>query len=174
MTQPRRSLFSPPPGKPANVVVGMGDLGAATGNGEVVTHALGSCIAVCLHDARVHVAVMLHFMLPDSSVDANRAASQPMAFGDLGVPAALALAERQGATRRTLVAKLVGGASIPGAPARFEIGKRNILCARKMLWQVGVRLAAQEVGGTISRTVHMSASNGVLVVTTPGQPPRQL
>ena len=53
------------PGRGERVVIGIGELVVTTApDAEIVTHALGSCVAVCLWDPVTHVAGMLHFLLP--------------------------------------------------------------------------------------------------------------
>ncbi len=59
---------------PRRLVVGIGELAVSNDRDElIVTHALGSCIAVCIFDPVVGVAAMLHFLLPDSRINADRA-----------------------------------------------------------------------------------------------------
>src|SRR6185369_627123 len=52
------------------LVIGIGEFAVSNRPGDViVTHALGSCIAVCIFDPRAGVAGMLHFMLPEASIN---------------------------------------------------------------------------------------------------------
>jgi hypothetical protein len=52
------------------VVVGVADMKVSNRPEEVlVTHALGSCIGVAIYDPEAKVGGLLHFMLPDSSLD---------------------------------------------------------------------------------------------------------
>ena len=69
------------------IIVGIGELAVSNAPDDViVTHALGSCVAVCLYDPVAGVAAMLHFLLPDARINAQRARMQPAAFADLGIP----------------------------------------------------------------------------------------
>ena len=55
-------------------VVGIGDCKVSNDPEDVlVTHALGSCIAVLIHDPVARVAGLLHYMLPESSLDPAKA-----------------------------------------------------------------------------------------------------
>ena len=47
-----------------------------------------------------------------------------------------------------------------------RIGARNILAARKTLDNFGIRLVAQDVGGTSGRTVEFMAESGMFLVRT--------
>ena len=68
----------------------------------------------------------------------------------------------QGASRRRLVAHAAGGASIMDPKAIFDIGKRNYLALRKILWKAGILLAGEAVGGGNSRTVRLEIGSGRL------------
>ncbi len=54
------------------VVVGVADLKAGIGVGSLITHALGSCIAVIGWDPTYRIGVMLHLRLPSSREDGER------------------------------------------------------------------------------------------------------
>ena len=74
-----------------DVVVGMADLRFSTTSGErLITYALGSCLGIAIHDPVAGIAGLLHVMLPESAIDAAKAASTPAMFVDTGVPAAFA------------------------------------------------------------------------------------
>ncbi len=48
--------------------------------------------------------------------------------------------------------------------AALNVGKRNTLMARQILWQNGVIIAGESTGGSIPRTVALRASDGVVEV----------
>ena len=148
------------------VVIGIGELAVSDrADALIVTHALGSCIAVCLFDPVARVAAMLHFLLPESRINADRAQQQPAAFADTGIPLLFHTAYRAGLDKRRAAVTLVGGAEVTetGGGA-FRIGRRNILAAKQLLWKNGVMLKAEEVGGNLPRTVHLSVGSGRIEV----------
>ena len=51
------------------VVIGIGEQAVAGADSLIVTHALGSCVAVCLWDPGVRIGAMLHFLLPEARVN---------------------------------------------------------------------------------------------------------
>src|SRR5690606_24212377 len=84
-------------------IVGIGEFAIARGGADViVTHALGSCVAVCLWDPAADVAGLLHVLLPDSRISPQRAAEQPAAFADTGVPLLFRAAYALGAEKKRL------------------------------------------------------------------------
>ena len=172
MTPPAVAFAAPPAPAAGDqvVVVGVGDVNfaaAAAGPGRLVTYALGSCLGVCLHDPVAGVAGLLHVMLPASTVDPARAATSPAMFVDTGVPLLFKECYRRGAAKERLVVKVVGGAhqAEHEGDDSFQIGKRNVLALRKLLWRNNVLLRAEEVGGArVSRTVYLDAVTGSLRV----------
>jgi chemotaxis protein CheD len=144
------------------VVVGVGEMALSNRRDEViVTYALGSCVAVCLYDRVATVAALLHFLLPEASINPSRALEQPAAFADTGIPLLLNRAEQYGLRRDRASVRLIGGAEI-AAVAACATGRRNVLAARTILWRQGLFLEAQEVGGVSARTVHLSVGDGRL------------
>ena len=150
------------------IVVGIGEMGVSKHPGAViVTHALGSCVAVCIWDPVAGVAGLLHILLPDSKINPERAAQQPGAFADTGIPLLFHTAYSQGAVKSRCRVQLIGGAevTITGGQA---IGKRNVLAARAMLWRNGVKVEREVTGGSQARSVWLSAGSGEVQVTTAG------
>jgi chemotaxis receptor (MCP) glutamine deamidase CheD len=93
----------------------------------LVTYALGSCIAIAIHDAVAGVGGLLHFMLPESSIDPAKASNNPYMFADTGIPTLFRNAYQYGAEKRRLTVRLAGGAQVMDDNGVFNIGKRNYL-----------------------------------------------
>lgn len=132
----------------------------------LVTHALGSCVAVVIHDSQAGVGGLLHLMLPESSIDAVKAQKQPFMFADTGIPQLFHMAYALGAEKRRVSVRLIGGAQVMDPNGIFNIGKRNHLACRKILWKAGVMVHGEVVGGTISRTVRLMVRSGQLLWNT--------
>jgi chemotaxis protein CheD len=149
------------------LVVGMGD-GKATNKREDVltTYALGSCIAVMTHDASAGVGGLLHLMLPDSKLDASKAAARPWMFADSGLRELLIAVQRLGGDRKRTSVWLAGGAQVLANADVFNIGKRNYQAVRKLLWKEGLIVRGEEVGGTQSRTVRLDVATGQIWIKT--------
>jgi len=144
-----------------SLVVGISDCKVSGDPEEVlITYALGSCVGVMVYDPQTRIAGLLHFMLPEASVDQAKAAQNPCMFADTGVPELLRQVTQQGAQRRRVSVRIAGGAQVIGGHELFNIGKRNALAARKLLWKEGLLLAGEAIGGEVSRTVRMEVGTG--------------
>jgi chemotaxis protein CheD len=138
-----------------------------------VTYALGSCIALPIHDPRACVGGLLHFMLPESRIDARKARKNPSMFADTGIPMLFHRAYELGAVKSRLVVRAAGAAQVLNDAEVFNIGKRNYLALRRILWRAGVMLRGEATGGTTSRTVRLEVGNGRMWCRAPGEPDRQ-
>ncbi|MBI2690179.1 MAG: chemotaxis protein CheD [Acidobacteria bacterium] len=144
------------------IVVGISDFRcSADPEATIVTYALGSCIGVGAYDPANGVGGLLHFLLPDSRQDPDRAVAQPASYADTGIPLLLRGMERLGADRRRIRVRLAGGAQIlKDDGAQLAVGKRNYMAARKLLWQMGVMVEMEAVGGTVSRNLGLTVGIG--------------
>jgi chemotaxis protein CheD len=140
----------------------------------LVTYALGSCVAVMLHDPVAGVAGMVHYMLPESSMSSEKSYARPWMFADTGISYLLRATLDQGADKRRLVVFAAGGAQVMDDNGVFNIGKRNCLALRKVLWKFGLTAHAEETGGTVARTVRMEVGTGRVWWQAPGGEPREM
>jgi chemotaxis protein CheD len=150
--------------------VGVSDMKVSGSPGDViVTHALGSCIGIAVHDPEAGVGGILHYMLPLSSVDNTKADKNPMMFGDTGIPLLFEEAYRLGAKKERLRVVMAGGAQVFEDRDFFDIGKRNTIIARKLFWKNNVLIAAEHVGGHAPRTMYLEIGPGTTYFTTRGE-----
>lgn len=154
-------------------IIGIAEMAVSSAGGErLVTYALGSCLGVCVHDPVAGVGGLLHVMLPSSEIDPQKAQRNPCMFVDTGVPELFRAAYRAGAQKERLVVKVVGGAACGDGdqPDSFQVGKRNVLTLKKLLWKNGVILRAEDVGGQrLSRSVFLQVATGEVLVKTNGR-----
>jgi chemotaxis protein CheD len=157
------------------VTVGVGDCRVSNA-AEVVltTYALGSCIALAIHDPVAAVGGLLHFMLPESSLNPAKAGENPFLFADTGIPLLFRAAYRLGADKRRLVVRAAGAAQIMDDEGVFSIGRSNHRALRKILRQAGVMIHAEDIGGTTSRTLRLEIATGRLLVRRPGMIDREM
>jgi chemotaxis protein CheD len=153
----------------ARSVVGVADYKVATGpDHQIVTFALGSCIGVTVWDPLAKVGGLLHFMLPTSKTNPEKAAGSPAMFADTGMPLLFRSAYELGAAKARLVVTAAGGAEILGGSDHFKIGHRNRTVLRKMFFQAGVLLKAEDCGGSDSRTMTLDLCDGTVTVKSRG------
>ena len=154
----------------ANVVVDIADLAvSADPAATLITYSLGSCIGVALWDPVVRVGGMLHYMLPESQLSPEKARSSPAMFCDTGVPKLFRAAYELGAVKSRLVVKVAGGSQLLDDNGTFNIGKRNYLALRKIFWKNGVMIAAENVGGSLSRTLKLDVGTGAVTIRSRNQ-----
>jgi len=149
------------------IVVGISDMKVSNKPGDVlVTYSLGSCIGVVLWDPVAKVGGLLHYMLPDSSLDKDKAQDKPFMFADSGIPRLFKETYKFGAEKSRLVVKVVGGSQIMDDAGVFNIGKRNYMVLRKIFWKNKIMITKEDVGGTANRTVSLDVATGVVHLKT--------
>ncbi|MFZ4441407.1 MAG: chemotaxis protein CheD [Syntrophales bacterium] len=145
----------------SDIVVGVADMKFSNNPQDVlVTYALGSCIAVVIYDPMVKVGGMLHYMLPDSSLDANKAKESPGMFADTGVKLLFKSCYTLGAEKKRIITKVAGGASILDNTNYFRIGEKNIMALRKIFWKNDVFIDCEDTGKNYNRTVRLDIADG--------------
>ena len=151
------------------IIIGISDARVSCDPTDVLaTFSLGSCIGVCLYDPAVHIGGMLHYQLPYSSMDMERAKKEPLMFADSGMAMLMNKMLSMGANKKRMQVKVAGGASMETGPKGFDIGKRNYLAIKKILWQNGMLLDCEDIGGTSARNLYMNISNGTVTVRSNG------
>jgi chemotaxis protein CheD len=176
-----------------NVIIGVSDCHVSDQAEDVlITYALGSCIAIAIHDPLTHVGGLLHFMLPSAPADALpgngadkghactpgqcspgalagaiKGARSPYMFADSGIPLLFREAYRKGAEKRRLRVHVAGGAQVIDTGGVFNIGQKNRVAAQKILWRAGVLVHGEETGGNAARTIRLDLASGRCSVRSP-------
>jgi len=120
---------------------------------------LGSCVAVCLYDPKLHFGGMNHFMLPTGQGGAD-SDQDDLLRGDYAMEVLVNAMLAKGASKSRLIAKAFGGGNIVSS-IRMSIGQRNADFAREWLEREGIALHAVDFGGPWSRKVLFEPNSGV-------------
>ena len=128
-------------------------------------YGLGSCVAVGLYDPETRLGGMGHMLLP------NRPSSNPLGseskYVDAGICQIVDELVRAGANRKTLVAKITGGANMFETSYQTlinSVGARNAKSARLTLTAMNIPITGEDVGGNRGRTVEFDLATGEMLV----------
>jgi chemotaxis protein CheD len=151
------------------VVIDISDAKVSSDQTDVLTtYSLGSCIGVALYDPVAHVGGMLHYQLPSSSIDEPKAQKNPFMFADTGMAILIKKLLSMGAGKKRMNIKIAGGATMQTGPKGFDIGKRNYLSIRKVLWKEGLFIDAEDIGGSSPRNMYLNMGDGSVTVRSVG------
>lgn len=130
----------------------------------VASTLLGSCVAVCLYDAR-GVYGMNHFMLPGDLRDEGFLGNVDGRYGVHAMELLLGGLLGLGATRADLQAKVFGG----GRTVGFESGiaQVNVDFAEAFLKMEGIPIRAVDTGGKLARRIYFFPEADVYVRKIP-------
>lgn len=133
------------------ITIIQGEFHVATEPDVLIGTLLGSCVAICLHDATARVGGMNHFLLGEPSGNERIAEADQQRYGIHAMELLFNAMMRKGAVRSRLRAHLYGGANIVAGLG--QIGSSNAAFARRFIATEGIELGRSELGGTAARRV---------------------
>ncbi len=117
----------------------------------LVATLLGSCVAVCLFNAKQNFGGMNHFMLPNQPPDTKK---DPK-YGDTSIRAMINIMGKSDPNMNNIKAMVFGGASVTESlAASSNIGEKNIVIAKKILGEHKISITREETGGNNGRKIH--------------------
>ncbi|HWA72885.1 MAG TPA: hypothetical protein VG937_11140 [Polyangiaceae bacterium] len=128
---------------------------------EVITTVLGSCVSTCLRDPDVGIAGLNHFMLPNQGSSAVES-GEALRYGCFAVERLINELVKHGARRERLEIKIFGGGKVIAGMS--DIGRKNIDFIHEYFETEGLRIAAEDVGGTWARRVRYHAESGRVMI----------
>ena len=147
----------------SKLVIGIADMKMTQTGQELITYALGSCCGICLFDPNVKLAALIHIMLP---LNLETGRKNTMKYADTAIRETLKQMEAKGARRIRISAKMFAVA--PGS-SLGNIGQRNIESVHKVLKAENIRLVAEDVGGTVARTLSFDPATGQATIRSYGK-----
>jgi len=125
---------------------------------------LGSCVSVTFFAPRVGLGAIFHALLPKASEYRLHAPDQtPYKFVDTAIELLVARFVRRGVPLHDIECKVFGGASALFAE-EMSVGRKNVEVAFATLSDLGLRVAASNVGGDAGRKIVFSTSTGEIFV----------
>jgi chemotaxis protein CheD len=119
---------------------------------------LGSCVAVCLFDTVKKIGGINHYMLP--TWNGNGLASPK--FGNIATEKLIEKMIKNGASTKTMIAKVFGGAN--QMDSSMNIGDRNIMIAKEVLANHGIKIIAENTGGSVGRKLRYDTGTGQVMM----------
>lgn len=143
-------------------VVGIGDMAFSNvANDTIVTHSLGSCIAVTMYCKRLRKGGMIHIALPSGQIHSN--IRKKAYFADLGLPCFLdAMISGAETCKSEWDIQLFGGANTYKKDDVFQIGLKNLNEVSRILRKYAFDYKKVAVGGSKSRTVELNIGTGYI------------
>lgn len=151
----------------SDITVGIADIGVLSGEGMISTIGLGSSIGVIMADRSAKLAILGHFMLPDSGERNPVSVSKPAKYGDTCIVMMKEELAQMGGNSTRFIAKAAGGASLfrrRDDRTVLDVARKNIHSLIRNLAEVEVPLVADDVGGDHGRTIVFDNTTGILSV----------
>jgi chemotaxis protein CheD len=132
---------------PANYLLRPGYIFVAT-RPTAISVVLGSSVAVSIYDKRRMVGGMNHFRVPQVHNRDHATAS----YGDAATLTLIRMMITDGSKTKHLEAHIFGGAYNREVCAR-DVGRENVMVARRVLTKQQIRIISEDVGGQKGRKV---------------------
>lgn len=149
------------------IKVAMADLKVGRAPDTLISYGLGSCVGIAIYDSATQIGGLAHIMLPDSLQ--SRGGDNPAKFADTAIPILIRQMIQLGAVQKRLVAKIAGGSQMfnfSDSNDILRIGERNAAAVKTVLKTAGIKLLAEDIGGSHGRTVELILASGVYKVKT--------
>ena len=122
-----------------------------------VTTILGSCVSVCFFDKRKNIGGINHFMLPYW----NGEGLESPKYGNIAISQLFQKMLDFDVKKEDIVCKIFGGAEVLGEQnSVFNVGKRNIGVARKIIDEMGIPVVSSSTGGKFGRKILFNTGTG--------------
>lgn len=150
------------------ITVGIGEMRLSGDPDSVlVTYSLGSCAGLAVFDPRTRHGGMIHCKLPFKAIRPGADEGKPALYVDAGVAALRDAMARARSSPSSMAAVIAGGASLFGENDVYQIGKNNILRMRECLKVLGMRVIAEDTGGSHPRTMYLDIQTGKVCIKSP-------
>jgi len=150
-------------GKP-RIIIDPGEY-YVTGDDEIISTLLGSCVSACLWDPVNRIVGMNHFLLASRNAY-NKVPLIQSAEGRYGVHAMELLINamlKAGANKQLLKAKAFGGGNVlkdtEGGGEYFAIGRMNSQFITEFLRNESIPLVSSSLGADYGRVIHFTADD---------------
>ncbi|THB81826.1 MAG: chemotaxis protein CheD [Desulfobacteraceae bacterium] len=139
-------------------------------NDTLVASGVGSGIGLAVYDPVSKVGGILHFILPDSTLEKGAAEKQPLMFADTGIPELLEAFSALGGQKDRIKVLAIGGSEIMNQSEPHSIGKKNRTALAKCLVAVDIDLDIEDMGGNVNRSLKLEIDTGDVFVKTSRNP----
>jgi chemotaxis protein CheD len=140
--------------KPKIYNVGIGEILVKKGPARLKT-ALGSCVAIMIHDDKNKIGGMIHIILSNSL---GRDKKYPGRYADLGIPLLIQRFKKEGGEVKNIKAHIVGGNNLITNVAIeksifAKVGLANLNAAKELLEKEGIKyteVSSRKPTGTVA------------------------
>jgi len=143
------------------LIVKIGEYKVVKGEDYVlITLGLGSCVCLAMYDAINKIGGLAHILLPHSN-----GREESAKYADQAVKLMVKDMKKLGA--KDIIAKIAGGGEILPMLS-MKIGERNVKVVKEQLKMYNIRLVAEDVGGSVGRSVFFYVKDGKMLIKYSG------
>lgn len=148
------------------IAIGLGEYVITDDESEtLITHALGTCVAIIMHCPNSKLTGMAHIVLSKKPQNVHLRGVMDAYYVDDFLPKMLLHFKNQAQCKmKEIHCTLIGGAVAKRKNDFFRIGEENVETAKKILDDYGVCYDDNETHGRVSRTVSIEIETGKVTI----------
>ena len=136
----------------------------ATRDNTLIVTVLGSCVSVCLSDAKLKIGGMNHFLLPNDSSVNHDILGDSARYGGYAMEILINHMLKLGARRSSLVANIFGGGNVLRGITATQVGQRNANFVQDYLKTERIAILASDLLENYPRKVYFFPATGKVFV----------
>lgn len=133
-----------------------------SGEDEILTTVLGSCVSACIRDVKNSIGGMNHFMLPNAEAGASLDPESAGRYGGHAMKLLIDGIVAQGGRPENFEIKIFGGGQI--TEGAIDVGAQNIDFIRRYLQEATLDIAAEDLGLAFPRKINYFVRSGRVMV----------
>jgi chemotaxis protein CheD len=114
----------------------------------IISTVTGSSVVVCIYDRKLKMGGVNHFLYPK----AEKKEEATALFGNAATLNLIRMMIDNGSKTKHLEAQIMGGAHNPEI-SPINMGRRNVMAARRVLLKKGIRIVSEDVEGNKGRKI---------------------
>ncbi|MBN2795917.1 MAG: chemotaxis protein CheD [Clostridia bacterium] len=148
------------------ITIGLGEYAITdTENEGIITHSLGSCVALILYCPISKCTSMAHIVLPERDKKHGLIQDKEAYYATDFVPKMIHFyLDKPNCDIKGLKAYVIGGAVSKNPADVFKIGERNVQIIENILKVHGIAYENHETLGSYSRTVEIHVNDGTVKI----------
>ena len=148
-----------------SVFLKMGEIYITTLPTAIMT-VLGSCVSICMYHKESEMGGMCHGLLPNcrDPGECDKNVVKCFKYVDCSIWYMIDQFEKYGIPRRSIEAKMFGGANTFSKFNYLDIGTQNVEAAKKAIHDAGMNLSAFNLGGNAGRKIIFYTHTGEILM----------
>lgn len=130
---------------------------------------LGACLGISVYDPIKKIGGVIHCLLPQKiKIHVPMKFFNPCLFVETGLNHLLKCLKEEGCKNENLIVQVAGGAKLINEDEIFNLGYRNFISFRKVMWENKLLIHQKDIGSNKVRKLSLNIENGQVTTNLKG------